>query len=117
MAIADEITKAISAHGAWKRRLADAIASGKCEVTPERANPDNLCDFGKWLYSLPPAQRTSKEWASIQSLHAAFHKEAAAVLRLALAGQKAQAEKAMAGEYSSVSAKLTAAMMSWKQAA
>jgi len=47
MAIAEEITKAIGAHGMWKQRLRQAIDTGKSEFTVERVRPDNLCDFGK----------------------------------------------------------------------
>jgi methyl-accepting chemotaxis protein len=109
------ITKAIGAHGMWKNRLNDAMDTGKSEFTPERVAPDNLCDFGKWLYSLPAGDRGSEHGAKVQRLHAAFHKEAAAVLRLCLAGQKQNAQKSMAagGAYAQTSADLTYAMTDW----
>jgi len=118
MANSQEITKAIAAHSIWKVRLAEAIHAGQSDTTPERVAPDNLCDFGKWLYSLPPSERNREHWKKVQALHAAFHKEAAKLLKLALSGQKAEAEKCMAfgGSYRKASADLTTAMMAWKKA-
>jgi len=52
MITTQDLDMAIGAHAMWKMRLANAIASGKSEFVPERIEPDNLCDFGKWLYDL-----------------------------------------------------------------
>jgi len=111
------ITKAIAAHSKWKQRLSDAIHSSQSDTTPENVEPDNRCDFGKWLYSLSPAEKKSQHYDDIRTLHAEFHKEAAKVLRLALAGQKAEAENAMAlsSPFYNVSADLTAALKSWER--
>ena len=116
MSMQDEITKGIGAHGMWKNRLHSAIHSGRSDFAPEKVETDNQCDFGKWLYSLSPTEQTSDQCRKIQALHAAFHKEAARVLRIALSGDKAGAEKLMApgGTYVNVSSELTAAMMKWK---
>lgn len=117
MAIAEEITKAIGAHGMWKQRLRQAIDTGKSEFTVERARPDNLCDFGKWLYSLPPADQKSSHWKSVQDLHGKFHAEAAQVLGLAVRGNKQEAEREIAAEskFTKISSELTVAMMKWKE--
>ena len=113
-----EITKAIGAHGAWKRRLEAVIKDGRSDVGPEKVEPDNRCDFGKWLYSLPVTDQNSAQFKKIQALHATFHKEAARVISMALSGDVAGAEKSMGfgGAYSSISADLTGAMMDWKKA-
>lgn len=118
MTHSDEITKAIGAHGKWKRRLQAVIEEGRSDVPPERVEPDNLCDFGRWLYSLSPADQNSEYFRKVQSMHASFHREAAKVLRLALSGQKAAAEKCMAfgGPFANASADLTITMMDWKKA-
>lgn len=112
-----EITKAIGAHGKWKQRLSSAIEDGQSDITPERVAPDNLCEFGRWLHSLPAAEQRGESFANVRALHAAFHKEAADVLKLALGGDKVAAGKCMAlgGNFSDVSAKLTGAMMDWKK--
>jgi methyl-accepting chemotaxis protein len=118
MANAEEITKAIGAHGMWKQRLRQAIDSGKSEFTVERVQPDNLCDFGKWLHALPAADKAGMNWKTVQELHARFHLEASRVLGLALSGQKQDAEKALANssEFANISSNLTSAMMKWKDA-
>jgi methyl-accepting chemotaxis protein len=101
----------------WKNRLNEAIDTGRSEFTPERVAPENLCDFGKWLHSLPAGDRVSEHASKVQRLHAAFHKEAAAVLRHCLGGQKQNAQKSMAagGAYAQASADLTLAMTDWIQ--
>ena len=115
---AAEINKAIGAHGMWKTRLTTAIDNGNSDVTPEQTEVDNQCAFGKWLHSLPPSEHNSEHYRKVQTLHAAFHKEAAKVLRLALNGKKPEAKQAMAGggSFATASANLTSAMMAWQKA-
>ena len=117
MAIAEEITKAIGAHGMWKQRLRQAIDTGKSEFTIERVRPDNLCDFGKWLYSLPPGDQKSSHWKTVQDLHGKFHAQASHVLGLAVRGHKQEAEHELAAEskFTKISSELTGAMMKWKE--
>lgn len=118
MSLAEQINKAIGAHGMWKQRLRSAIESGKSEFTIADTGRDNLCEFGKWLYgtSLSAADKASVEYKLVRDLHARFHQSAAKVLSRALAGDRAGAEASIgnAGEFTSVSADLTRAMMGWK---
>ena len=117
MSIADEITRAIGAHAMWKNRLRNAIAEGRSDWTADKIQPDNLCDFGKWLYSLPASDKSSEHWKKVQSLHAGFHQEAARVMELALKGHKDEAKSAMTsgGAFASCSANLTEAMLIWRK--
>lgn len=117
MANSDEIKKAIGAHLVWTARLRDAIEKGDSEFTVERVKRDNSCDFGKWLYSLPPPDRASENWTKVQQLHAQFHQEAARILGLALSNKKAQAESGIAPNsmFATLSSTLTTAMMSWQK--
>ena len=117
MAIAEEITNAIGAHGMWKQRLRQAIDTGKSDITVERVRPDNLCDFGKWLYSLPPGNQQVSHWTTVRDLHGKFHAEAARVLGLAVRGHKQEAEQEFAAEsqFAKISTQLTGAMMKWKE--
>lgn len=116
MANVDEINKAIGAHGMWKQRLRQAVDSGQSEFTVERVRPDNQCEFGKWLHALPPTDKISVNWKSVQELHAKFHTEAARVLELALKGQKQKADEGLSPDsgFAKVSLELTSAMMKWK---
>lgn len=114
-----EIDKAIGAHGMWKHRLKMAIETGEVDTPVETIHTDNHCDFGKWLDgpTLTLTDKTSKHFKTVKELHEEFHETAARVAKLAVSGNEAEAEKMMAfgGEYSAISAKLTAAMMEWKK--
>jgi hypothetical protein len=112
----EQIRNAIVAHSRWKARLRQAIDSGKSEWKAESVRPDNLCDFGKWLHSVSPTEKTTERWRKVRDLHSEFHKEAARVLTLALSGQKAEAEKAFAlgSHFSKTSADLTMTLVAWR---
>jgi hypothetical protein len=113
---ASELTKAIGAHGEWKRRLATAISTGTDVSTPAKVRSDSLCAFGEWLYKADTATATDLHYAGVKDLHGQFHQTAADVLILAIEGRKDDAEKAMAmgSHFAAVSAKLTNAMMAWR---
>ena len=117
--MADSISKAISAHGTWKRRLADAIASGRSEFSVAAVRVDNQCEFGCWLHGLPAAEQRKPECVRVRDLQAKFHHEAANTLALALAGKKSDAERSMTlgGPFAVASSALTMAMMDWRQKA
>jgi hypothetical protein len=113
-----ELDKAISAHAKWKIRLREAIDTGKSEWSSDNVRLDNLCDFGKWLYSLPEAEKSPGHWQKIQKLHAEFHIVAAKVLQLALEGRRAEANAAMetsGSEFKLASSKLINTMSEWKK--
>jgi hypothetical protein len=114
----DEITRAIAAHGTWKKWLRSAIDNGKADADPVEVARDDGCQFGQWLYgpTIPDVVRASTDYKSVRRLHADFHKCAANVLELAGHGHKAQADALMAGEYARVSADLTSAMAKWMAA-
>jgi hypothetical protein len=113
----EAIDKGIGAHGMWKQRIRSAIKTGQSEWTPSVVQQDNQCEFGKWLYSCTGAEKASSHYARVKELHAGFHKSAASVLSLALAGKKAEAEAGIASgsEYITLSASLTNEMVSWKE--
>ena len=116
MAAVEEINKAIGAHGMWKQRLREAINTGTSDFTVERVRPDSLCDFGKWLYSLPAHDQASLHWKTVRELHGKFHLAAAHVLGLAVGGHKQHAERELdtGSNFTKISAELTSAMMKWK---
>lgn len=117
MVTEEQINKAIGAHGLWKQRLRSAIDAGKSEFSVATMRLDNVCDFGKWLYSLPPAIKATDEYKKVKDIHAKFHAEAANVLNFAVQGKKEDAEKSIAlgGAFAVLSADLTKAMMLWKK--
>jgi hypothetical protein len=117
MTLYEDINKATAGHDAWKGRLAKAIQNGKADITPQQAEADDCCDFGRWLYSLPPQTRQTGQFETVRVLHAQFHKQAALVLRLALAGHRQLAKLAMAqgSGFALLSADLVAALRRWKK--
>jgi hypothetical protein len=116
----ENITKAISAHGQWKERLANAIASGTSDFDPEVVKLPDRCEFGKWLYGsdISPDAKGSDYYRKALDLHAQFHVEAATVLSLALQGDQAQAKTLMApgSKFDSLSTTLTELLNEWKAA-
>lgn len=97
-----QIDAAITAHGQWITRLRKAIEDRASEVTPQTARVDDQCAFGKWLYgSFPASLRETPAFEEIRRAHAEFHLRAAAILELAVAGKRPDAEKLMApgGEF------------------
>ena len=114
-----EIDKALEAHAAWKVRLHEAIESGKSESTVTIIADDNKCAFGKWLYgkSITEEEKATEEYKQIVILHAQFHKVAAKIASLALAGMKTEAMRMMdhGKEYTLASGQLSLALKRWKE--
>jgi hypothetical protein len=115
---AREINKAIAAHGLWKVRLHEAITSGKSDFKPATVASDTACEFGKWFYAIPTADRPAEFWPKIQPLHARFHEEAGRILHLALEGKQDDALTLMTdlhGIFVSTSIALTTILAEWKK--
>ena len=110
------IDKAIGAHGAWKQKLTAAAEGNGGALKVETVRVDDACAFGKWFYSQEGSFRASEMGKKVRSLHADFHRTAADVLELALAGRKAEAHAALArgSKFALLSSRLTTLMMEWK---
>jgi methyl-accepting chemotaxis protein len=115
MAMVEQVYNAVAAHGKWKARLQEAVEKGQSEWTVEKTQPDNQCDFGKWLHSLSATEQTSSRWKNVKGLHADFHKEASRILGMALKGQKQEALAAMSSgsQFTKISGSLVMALMAW----
>jgi methyl-accepting chemotaxis protein len=113
----EEIEDAIGAHGAWKRKLKSAIATGKINVKVSTIKAEEQCGFGKWLYgpTITEEQKNSEQYHKMQKLHAVFHEKAAKVAQLAISGEKAHATKMLEvnREFTTASAALTTSMIAW----
>lgn len=118
MSYAEEIDKALVAHGAWKLRLKSAIGTGNTDIQVSQVQTDNHCEFGKWFYRLPVPVRTTELGLKVQDLHARFHVEAALVLDLALKGRREEAVQAIAlgSRYATISGQLALSLSQWKNA-
>ncbi len=115
--IHEQIQLALSAHGAWKQRLIDAIEKRSSAIAVGTARVDDQCAFGKWLYgeTLERGVKRSEQYGRCLELHRRFHAAAGDVLSLALAGDKDAASRAMApgSEYARVSGALSSTLMEW----
>ncbi len=97
-ALPDQFTnRIIAAHGLWKFRLHEAIASGRSRFDPNVVERDDRCPFGQWLYGEgQQTHRHDERYETARQLHATFHRSAGEVLRLALDGRTADATTRMA---------------------
>lgn len=78
---------AILAHSRWKKRLADLIEGVSTEVLdPEKVGRDDQCDLGKWLQTVPLEIQKDPDFGKLVAEHAAFHQQAALVIRLVQKG-------------------------------
>lgn len=112
----ESLDKAIVAHAQWKFKIRAALDTGKTEVNPIHAGKDNECEFGKWLYSLPPSDQANPHFQEVRKLHAEFHRLAARCITMATTGQKLVVEKSLhpGGDFSIATTGLTKAVMNWK---
>jgi hypothetical protein len=119
--IVQEIDKALEAHRLWKAQLKEAVKNRKIEKPIEVIRTNNSCAFGKWLYGaeITADQKSSKYYKTVTDLHTEFHKVAAQVAELAVAGKVDEAESLLStkGAYMDTSARLSSALTDWKNSA
>jgi hypothetical protein len=110
------IDAAIAAHGQWRKRLEDAIATGTSQLDPAEVGRDDVCALGRWLRSLPLGERSPAHYEKVLRLHAAFHATAAEILGMALSQAQREAAKRMefGNEYTLASGRLILALHEWK---
>ncbi len=115
-AAVEAIEGALAAHGQWKQRLHDAVATGQSDARVAVVRLDNQCMFGKWLYGDPSARRAAA-YESVRRLHADFHRAAAEVLQLALGGKTDAALAAMqpGQSFAAASESLERELQAWKE--
>jgi hypothetical protein len=114
--ILTEIKNAVGAHGKWKFNLKMAIANNKSDFEVDKVQRDDLCEFGKWLYSdrIDEDTKLGKPYEVITRLHGEFHKCAAQVLELALGNHNSKATLLLEGEFTERSDTLVRALSKWK---
>jgi hypothetical protein len=114
-----EVSGAISAHGDWKRRLRDAIARGWYDLGSDETSRDDLCEFGRWLHSLPAETRADARFEEVVELHARFHHAAAVVVQYLEVGRIEDAREAMesGSEFAESSEALLYLLETWRAAA
>ncbi len=117
MSTKDEIKNAVAAHGRWKTKLRTAIDTGKIDTPIQTIKADNQCAFGKWLHgpTITERQKNADHYREVKKLHAVFHEKASKVAQLAISGNKTAAGRMLEvnGEFSTASAALSTAMLTW----
>jgi len=117
MTDASEIHKAIMAHVTWKVRIHEAIETGSSDFRPEVVMLGNVCDLGRWLYSLPHEEQSGEYWKKTEQIHAKFHIIAGQIMKLALGGKPQEALVLMTdlkGEFVTTSKLLTQTLHEWE---
>lgn len=116
MSIAQEVTNAIGAHGAWKMKLRVAINTGSSDADPAIVCRDDCCPLGQWLHgpSLDATIRGGMPYQVVRRLHAEFHQSAGKVLELAMNNRKAEADTHYETDFLPRSEKLVRALTKWK---
>jgi hypothetical protein len=115
--IQEDIDKALGAHALWKMRLRTAIHKGQLDIAASEIARDDRCEFGRWLRgaTIPKEAKASKHFAVVVRLHSEFHRVAAQIAELAIAGRKDEASKLLnSGEYARTSDGLAQAMEAWR---
>ncbi len=102
-----QIKKAISVHGLWKTKFQDFMQD-KLDLDPEKVKLPNSCEFGKWLERDGEQALGSSTFSEINTLHAQFHRVAAAVVRKKKSGdvQGAEASLGARGDFGQTSTTL-----------
>ncbi len=118
MSVRAQITAAIGAHGAWKGRLTAAVSAGTHSEDVAVVAKDDRCDFGSWLLRATVGDAGRAHLEESRDLHATFHREAAAVLRMVSARELGDARLSIApgGSFAEASRRLTRTMIGWRQA-
>ncbi|HTW08579.1 MAG TPA: methyl-accepting chemotaxis protein [Acidimicrobiales bacterium] len=113
----DQLKAAVAAHGAWKARLMEVVATGSSDLDPAVVSRDDRCKFGTWVYEgSPPEARRSAHYGQVRELHAKFHNLAGQIVRQATGGQRPQAVQAVefGGALDKLSTALVGEINSWR---
>ena len=114
---AEQLRAAIAAHGAWKVRLLEAVATGESTADAATTSRDDECTFGRWLHrEATPEARCSVHFQSVRDVHARFHQTAGRILRQATTVERAQAATAVrhGGELDQLLAGLIGEVNEWR---
>lgn len=107
-------SEAIASHLAWTHAFTDAIEKSEVTEAIRLCGYDDMCKFGKWLYSLEDEIKLTPAYRKTKDLHYRFHVEAAQVANLMVATRFDQAKHALHGDFAETSDKLVQAIRDWE---
>ena len=108
------IDDAIASHLAWADKFEVAIASGEVSEGMRVAGYDDLCEFGKWLYSLDDSVKHQAAYRKVKDLHYQFHSVSGQVVELMNSNAFSKAQQLIESSYGIISAQLLQALREWQ---
>ena len=107
--------EATNAHREWKVRLRAFVMGGSKETfDPVTVAKDDQCALGKWIHGAGAVHASDPAFGTLKLAHAHFHSEAAQVVRLVKAGDKAGANRHLQGAFTQESEKVFSAIRQLK---
>ena len=107
---------AISAHSAWKGKLAKYLEHPDHSLQAAEIALDDHCELGKWIVGEGKQFANLPEYSTLKTEHSHFHKAAASVVRRADSGQRVTEDVALGGksEFATASANVVRSIMALK---
>ena len=108
---------AISAHSAWKMKLASYLKKPDKSLDAKEVASDHKCPLGHWIHGDGSKHAPLAEFQALKSEHARFHKAAADVVAQADAGKDVTEEIAIGGtsEFAMASTKIVGAIIAMRR--
>nr|BFD33224.1 hypothetical protein GTC16762_28420 [Pigmentibacter ruber] len=80
--------EAVKAHSSWKVKLVNYLKNPDNSLKSDDICKDNLCDLGKWIYSMENKFSGNNNFKKLKSIHADFHTEAGNIALRIHSGEK-----------------------------
>lgn len=108
---------AITAHAAWKQKLADYLGKKDGSLNAADLGADNKCPLGQWIHGEGVKHTKLAEYGKLKSEHARFHKAVAGIVKSANSGHPITEETAMGSksEFAMASSAVVLAIMGMKK--
>lgn len=116
----EQVALALLSHHEWVNRLESAIASGESTYDIDEVAAPDRCRIGIWLVNdISEELQATPLYKVTRGRHATFHREAATVLRAALADEVTLARAMMAddGSFGRAAFAIREALDAWLQLA
>jgi len=108
-----DFEQAISAHSDWKRKLTAYLLNPDGTLKSADVARDNKCELGRWLDGEGAKFSSLKQFSSLKTEHARFHKAAADIVSRADRGDKVSDDVALGAhsEFGKASTSVVQALM------
>lgn len=110
-----EFNNVISAHQTWTDRFKNQLLREELSQDMKHVGYDDLCEFGRWLYSLDDAVKATPEYRRVKDLHYRFHQEAELAVVAASRGDFNMAKQLVTGQFQRASDSLIAVIEAWRR--